>query len=122
MRASLVKKRIKSDIIVPLLQRCSEIRAEDELDDPESAVFTKDDLPGYAKHARIVHGVLCTYAACICQRSSAADRHWARLRLKPVQEYVDGSLVPFELLFSASPNPDEIHNYDWQGVQVLVPT
>lgn len=97
---------------------------EDEFDEPlEPEVPSgKDDFPDYEKCAKAFQTILVQYSSCRCNCQDPNDRHWARLRLKPRYQANTDNQIPFDMSFSASPNPDRTHQFEWQDVQVLVPT
>ncbi|KAH8881812.1 subtilisin-like protein [Thozetella sp. PMI_491] len=79
-----------------------------------------DDLPAYTRYAKSLHAALCEHAQCSCTKPSQAHQHWARVRLRPIHRFVEGQLVPFEMLFSASPDPITSGNHSWQSVKIMV--
>lgn len=84
----------------------------------------KDDLAGYEKYAEALYKILVRYGSCNCDRKRENDRHWARLRLKPLYQANTHNQIPFDMLFSASPNPGPPRTVqlDWQEIRVFVPT
>lgn len=121
IRQSLTRKSIKYDLLGLMIQSFSDIRASSDLDETDALIATTDDIPGYAKHAQALHRILCTYATCSCLPVVEPGHHWARLRLKAAYELSRAELVQFDMVFSVNPNPPKARNYDWQGVQILVP-
>ncbi|KAK3382918.1 hypothetical protein B0T24DRAFT_645438 [Lasiosphaeria ovina] len=86
-------------------------KEKDEFDEaPDSELPPEnDDFAGYEN-------------SCRCSRQDLNDRHWARLRLKPLYRANTDNQIPFDMSFSASPNPHRTLQFEWQDVQVLVPT
>lgn len=124
IQKALRRPHLDFGVVLDTLRECSDVRGDglwEDLEPPEFHTHGEDDLPGYANYARTVQQVLAAYASCKCTQDRE-DTHWARLRLKPIYETVMEDLVPFDLLFSVEPNPVRTGNFEWQDVQILMPT
>ena len=97
---------------------------EDDFDEPQApeVVSGKDDFAGYEKYAKALYKTLALYSSCRCTRQDPNDRHWARLRLKPLYQANTDKQLPFDMSFSISPSPHRTLQFEWQDVQVLIPT
>ena len=124
------RKKIKYSVIFEALSNLSKLMQEDDevlgvISNPQ-ACAAKDDLAGYEKYATAVQKVLTKYGSCTCNpigkgKYEAGDaNHWARLRLKPLYQANGQSQVPFEMVFSASPDPSRTRKFEWQPVHILV--
>ncbi len=111
----------QADNLFAMVQHCSIVLSGAAPEEDELSVST-DDLPGYARYAKIVHRVLYTYAACSCRIAPEPEHHLAKLRLKPAYRFSRKDSASFELIFSTSPNPKQSGKYEWQGVQIVVST
>lgn len=97
---------------------------EDDFDEAQTpeVLSGKDDFAGYEKYAKALYKTLAQFSSCRCTRQDPNDRHWARLRLKPLYQANTNRQIPFDMAFSASPGPHRTLQFEWQDVQVLVPT
>lgn len=120
VRTALKEPSTDFEVLVRAIRACTDIREHEQLlesSDPMS--LEHDDLPDYATYAQRLFRVLENYSTCTCSQNDKDGAHWARLRLRPVYEMADNS-VPFDMVFSAEPNPVRV--FDWQEAQVLIPT
>ncbi|KAH6845818.1 hypothetical protein B0I37DRAFT_398947 [Chaetomium sp. MPI-CAGE-AT-0009] len=126
IKNALLRGKIDYMAIFSTFLEASEIGQEEnaELDDaPVPEVPSgKDDFAGYEKYAKALYKVLVRYGSCNCDRQDQNDRHWARLRLKSHYQANTSNQIPFDMLFSASPNPTRTVRFEWQDVRVFVPT
>ncbi|KAK3299686.1 uncharacterized protein B0H64DRAFT_337797 [Chaetomium fimeti] len=126
IRNALLKGNIDYAGIFSTFVEVSEIGQEDNGEVDEALVpqspSGKDDFAGYERYAKALYKVLVRYGSCNCDRQDQNDRHWARLRLKPLYQANENNQIPFDMLFSASPNPPRTVRFEWQHVRVFVPT
>ncbi|KAK4445204.1 hypothetical protein QBC34DRAFT_487409 [Podospora aff. communis PSN243] len=128
LRARL--KKIKYSIVFTAFAELSKIVEEDDdvLDviSSQPSRLGKDDFVGYEKYATAVQKALTKYSSCSCspsdqEKGEAGDsNHWARLRLKPLYRVNEQNQIPFDMVFSASPNPTRTRQFEWQPVHILV--
>ncbi|KAK3345893.1 hypothetical protein B0T25DRAFT_571045 [Lasiosphaeria hispida] len=108
-RSALSKANIDFETMFSAFDDCSKIGHEDdfELEEtpaPKPSSKHLDDIAGYENP----------------QGQSGHGRHWARLRLKPSYQADESNQIPFDMLFSVSPNPAHTPQFLWQDVQILV--
>jgi len=105
--------------LLELFQKYSKIKTHESPDftEPEDVA---DEHPEHLKHATALYNVLCNHAVCRCPGSDGIQQHWAKLRLTLTQNADAENVVPFDMLFSASPDPSRNAMYEWQDIQVLV--
>ncbi|KAH6637314.1 hypothetical protein F5144DRAFT_647443 [Chaetomium tenue] len=116
IKSALSRSRIDYNDIFSAFMEVSRI-GEEEDGEPEEAPAPelpsgKDDLAGYEKYAKELYKILVRHD----------DHHWARLRLKPLYQADKHNQLPFDMLFSVSPNPSHRVQFEWQDVRVFVPT
>ncbi|KAM7210130.1 hypothetical protein V8F06_014486 [Rhypophila decipiens] len=123
---ALMKAKADFRDIFSTFSEASKIGQEEEYDfdgaQAPEVVSGKDDVAGYEKYAKTLYKTLAQYSSCRCTRQDPNDRHWARLRLKPFYQANTNRQIPFDLSFSAAPGPQRTLQFEWQDVQVLVPT
>ncbi|KAK0647029.1 hypothetical protein B0T16DRAFT_414601 [Cercophora newfieldiana] len=123
-------RKIKYGAVFTAFTNLSKIVEEDDdvlssIANPQTRVG-KDDSVGYEKYAVTVQRVLTKYGSCSCspsdpEKAEAGDaNHWARLRLKPLYQANEQNQIPFDMVFSASPNPTKTRRFEWQPVHILV--
>ncbi|KAK0672561.1 hypothetical protein QBC41DRAFT_380538 [Cercophora samala] len=126
IRTALLRGKINYRDTFSTFTEISQMEQEED-DEPDEGPMTewsseKDDFAGYEKYAKALYDTLVRYRACHCDREDQNDQHWARLRLKPLYQATQNNQIPFDMLFSASPNPPRTVQFDWQDVRVYVPT